>query len=68
MSIEELTLADAKRRYPQIDFDGISSVIFEPDAGYLLARRACEHVAERVVAEGGTYRQAAVASPIRIDG
>ncbi|MCA1560172.1 MAG: FAD-dependent oxidoreductase, partial [Acidobacteria bacterium] len=68
MSVEELTPADAKQRYPQINFDGIASVVYEPDAGYLLARRACEHVAERVVAEGGTYRQAAVAGPVRING
>jgi sarcosine oxidase len=68
MSVEELTPADARKRYPQVNFDGISSVVYEPEAGYLLARRACEHVAERVVAEGGTYRQAAVAGPVRIDG
>ena len=40
-------LAEASRRYPQIDFDGIRSVFFEPDAGYLFARRACEDVVEQ---------------------
>ena len=68
VSVEDLTVTAARRRYPQIDFQGIASVLFEPDAGYLLARRACEHVVERFVAEGGVYRQAAAASPIRIDG
>ena len=40
--LDRSPLADASRRYPQIDFDDIRSVFFEPDAGYLLARRACE--------------------------
>jgi glycine/D-amino acid oxidase-like deaminating enzyme len=66
--IDNLSLADARRRYPQIAFDGVSSVLFEPNAGLLLARRACEHVVERVVAEGGEYRQAAVASPVQAAG
>jgi glycine/D-amino acid oxidase-like deaminating enzyme len=65
---DKLTPREARRRYPQIDFSGISTVIVEPDAGYLLARRACEHVVECVVAEGGEYRTAAAASPQRFDG
>lgn len=66
--MDEWSPAEARRRYPQIDFTGISSLLFEPDAGYLLARRACEHVVECVVAEGGEYRLGAVTSPIRIAG
>ncbi|MBI1872318.1 MAG: FAD-dependent oxidoreductase [Acidobacteria bacterium] len=68
LPIEALTPSAAARRFPQINFSGVSSVLFEPEAGYLLARRACEHVVERVVAEGGEYRQAAVASPVRVGG
>lgn len=66
MRIEELTPAEAVRRYPQISFEGIASVLFEPEAGYLLARRACEHVVERLVAEGGEYRPGAAAAPVRV--
>jgi len=66
--VQDLSLTEARRNYPQIDFSGISSVLFEPEAGYLLARRACEHVVECVVAEGGEYRQAAVASPVVMIG
>lgn len=66
IAIEEWSPADVMRRYPQIDVDGVSRALFEPDAGYLLARRSCEEVAERVVAEGGTFRVAAAASPVRI--
>ena len=47
------------RRFPQIDFDGVRSVFYEPEAGYLLARRACQAVAEAVGAEGGEVRIAA---------
>jgi sarcosine oxidase len=66
--LEAWTVSDAAVRYPQIDFAGVRRVLFEPDAGYLLARRACDHVARQVVAEGGDYRIAAAASPARIDG
>lgn len=63
----ELTAAEARRRYPQIDFAGVASVLLEPEAGYLFARRACAHVVECFVAEGGSYVQAAVETP-RVDG
>ncbi len=66
LAIEELTPADARRRYPQIDFAGVSSILLELDAGYLLARAACAHIVERVIAEGGAYRQASVATPVHI--
>jgi glycine/D-amino acid oxidase-like deaminating enzyme len=65
--LQPVTLADARQRYPHIDFTGLASVLFEPDAGYLLARRACREVAAAVKAEGGTYRIAAAASPVAID-
>ncbi len=66
--VDWITPADAARRWPQISFAGIQSVLWEPEAGYLLARRACEHVVERFVAEGGTYHQTAVRTPVRISG
>jgi sarcosine oxidase len=65
--IEEMTPRAAAARWPQISFDGIRSVLWEPEAGYLFARRACEHVVERFIAAGGTYRQAAVRTPVEID-
>ncbi|HSL21047.1 MAG TPA: FAD-dependent oxidoreductase [Vicinamibacterales bacterium] len=67
LPLEQPSIAEARRRWPQISFDGLSALLFEPEAGYLLARRAAEHVAERVVDEGGDFRQAAVATP-RPDG
>lgn len=68
LPIEALPIDEAIRRYPQVSFDGISSVLFEPEAGYLFARRACEHIVERFVAEGGEYRVGAAETPVRLDG
>jgi len=56
---ERLEPDELARRYPQINPDGISWALYEPEAGYLLARRGCEAVAEAFIAEGGEYRQVA---------
>ena len=60
LSYEELTPTAAAARWPQIGFEGISSVCLEHDGGYLLARLACEAVVREFVRIGGTYRQTAV--------
>jgi glycine/D-amino acid oxidase-like deaminating enzyme len=60
LPIEEMTPADAARRYPQMGFEGVRSVFFEPRAGYLLARLSCELVLETFVREGGEYKVAQV--------
>ena len=51
---------DVARRFPQINTDGVRWAIYEEDAGYLLARRACEAVREGFVSEGGEYRRARI--------
>ena len=66
--IHDLTLAAARQRFPQVDFKGVSTTFFEPEAGYLFARLACEHVVERFVAAGGSYRQASAETPLAIEG
>ncbi|HUE87253.1 MAG TPA: FAD-dependent oxidoreductase [Vicinamibacterales bacterium] len=60
LPIEELGTPALVKRYPQIDFDGVRWALFEPKAGYLMARLACEAVLDRFLAEGGEYRQALV--------
>lgn len=60
LPVEWLDADAAQARWPQIDFDGISRVLWEPDAGYALARRSCEYVVEALVAEGGTYHVGSV--------
>jgi glycine/D-amino acid oxidase-like deaminating enzyme len=67
LSFEELTSADAAKRYPQINFERIEWAIFEKEAGYLTARLACEAVLEGFLAEGGEYRQVSV-TPSGIEG
>jgi glycine/D-amino acid oxidase-like deaminating enzyme len=59
LEIEEIAIEEARTRFPQIDFSGLRSAFFEPEAGYLMARRACQAVAEAVAAEGGEVRIAA---------
>lgn len=56
----ELTAAEMKKRWPQINFEGIEWGIFEPECGYLDARASCRAVVEAFVAAGGKYKQAAV--------
>jgi monomeric sarcosine oxidase len=58
---EELTTAQAARRYPQIDLEGIRWALFEKEAGYLSARRSCADVVEGFLTEGGQYRETSAA-------
>jgi glycine/D-amino acid oxidase-like deaminating enzyme len=57
---ERLSAAECSRRWPQINFDGISWSVYEPDSGYLAARRSCEAVLNAFIKAGGEYRQAEV--------
>ena len=57
VSFEKLSAAECAKRWPQINFYGISWSIYEPNSGYLAARRACEAVLNAFIKEGGKYRQ-----------
>lgn len=57
--VEELAPAVVASRYPAIRIDGVRSAFYEQEAGYLLARHACEQVRRAVVDEGGDWRIAA---------
>jgi sarcosine oxidase len=61
---QELSAAQMKKRWPQINFEEIEWGIFEPECGYLDARASCQAVVEAFVAAGGKYGQLAV----RADG
>ena len=63
----ELTPHEAGRRFPQIRFDGVRRIWWEEEAGYLLAREACELVREACVRAGVEYI-AAEARPGAISG
>jgi len=60
LRFEKWTVQEAANHYPQIHFENVSWVLYEYDAGYLLARRACQKVWEGFLEEGGEYRQLSV--------
>jgi glycine/D-amino acid oxidase-like deaminating enzyme len=57
---QELSVAKMRKRWPQINFEGVAWGIFEPECGYLEARASCQAVVEAFVATGGKYRQVAI--------
>lgn len=57
---QELSAAEMRKRWPQINFEGIEWGIFEPECGYLDARVSCQGVVDAFVADGGKYRQVSV--------
>ena len=50
---ERLTPEDAQRLYPSLGGDDLRSVLFEPDAGVLLARRATRCLVRNLLVETG---------------
>lgn len=60
---EVLDQAALRRRYPQIDFAGISLGLYEPALGVLMARRSVQTLVARFVKAGGEYRQTLVLPP-----
>jgi glycine/D-amino acid oxidase-like deaminating enzyme len=64
---EKLSSVECAKRWPQMNFDGISWSVYEPDSGFLAARRACEAVFDAFLKSGGQYEQAQ-ATPGRITG
>ncbi len=62
IKFQELSATQLRKRWPQINFEGIEWGIYEPECGYLEARASCQAVVEAFIARGGRYRQAAVAA------
>jgi glycine/D-amino acid oxidase-like deaminating enzyme len=65
--VERVDVADAARRWPQIDFGDVAFVVYEPEGGLLMARRSVAAVSWRVADLGGSV-EVASARPGRIDG
>ncbi len=57
LTVEQFSVSDATRRFPQMSFSDVRTVYLEPEAGYIAARAACELVRDTFVQEGGEYRQ-----------
>lgn len=62
---EVVGAADGARRWPQLAWEGVRGAIWEPESGYLFARRACVEVAAVFAAEGGRVVRAR-ATPQRL--
>ena len=56
----EVSAKQMKKRWPQVNFDGVLWGIYESESGYLDARASCQAVVGAFVAGGGRYRQVAV--------
>lgn len=69
---ERLEQSELEVRYPVLRTSGISWAVLEPEAGFLLSRRACALAVAEFVEAGGAYRLAEVApGPLiagRMDG
>ena len=59
-----LTQAQMTRRFPMIDFTGISVGLYEPGFGALMARRSVLMLVDRFVKAGGTYQKGMVQPPV----
>ena len=57
---ELLDQRSMRRRFPQIDFEGVELGLYESEFGALMARRAVQTVVSEFVAAGGEYRRGAV--------
>lgn len=53
--VEKWSSDTAAKRYPQISFENIESVYYEPEAGYLTARDACAVVKDLAVDRGAEW-------------
>ncbi len=62
IEFRELSAAQMKKRWPQVNFAGVHWGILEPQCGYLDARASCQAVLDAFLAEGGEYRQVAVSA------
>jgi sarcosine oxidase len=60
IKFRQLSSAQLKKRWPQINFEGIEWGIYEQECGYLEARASCQAVVEAFVAAGGKYKQLAL--------
>jgi glycine/D-amino acid oxidase-like deaminating enzyme len=61
--LQTLDHDEMARKFPMIDFTGISIGMYEPGFGALMARRAVGQLVDIFVQRGGTFRRGAVQPP-----
>jgi len=64
VDFEDLSAAEVRQRYPQIDIPAHVGAILEKNAGALMARQAVQAVVEEFIRIGGTYRQTALPATV----
>jgi monomeric sarcosine oxidase len=64
VDFEFLERAELESCYPQIDFGEVSSAVYEPLSGVLMARRAVQLVADLVARNGGDYLIESALAPV----
>ncbi|MEC9094864.1 MAG: FAD-dependent oxidoreductase [Planctomycetota bacterium] len=52
---EEIGINEASKRWPQMNWAGLKHVFFEPQAGFLRARKACVAIKNQFIKEGGLW-------------
>lgn len=65
---ERLEAPELSARYPQVNWDGVTWALHEPEGGALLARRAVAACANALRSEGGEVRVAVAFPPRQTDG
>ncbi len=60
---DSLTVAEVRRRHPQIGLEQISWALLEPESGVLIGRRAVQAVPREAIRNGVEYLQDAVKPP-----
>jgi glycine/D-amino acid oxidase-like deaminating enzyme len=68
LPLEQLDEPQLQRRFPMIDFSGVSVGLFEPEFGGLMARRAVQTLVKQFVAGGGQYRHELAHAPQQQNG
>ncbi len=56
LSLEEWTISETQKKYPQVYLDDIQTVFWEKEAGYLLARKTCQYLVQELVKVGGQFQ------------
>ena len=63
VEFEELDAKELRRRYPQVNFDGVTLGIFEPGSGVLMARKSVQAVVVDAVKRGAAFHFAQAVVP-----
>src|ERR1044072_7104440 len=63
VAVERLTIRETRERFPQINLEGISWAMLEPNSGVLSARRAVQAVVSEAIKSGVEYLQEEIQPP-----